>query len=356
MRSCKSSSSASQTTAVEKVVERCLTAPPKSEARRGLVWHTQGSGKTFTMIKAAELLFKAAGADKPTVLVLIDRNELEDQMLLNLAMLGIGNIQHAHSIAQLNKLLKNDYRGIIVSTIHKFQRMPADLNTRSNIFVMIDEAHRTTGGDLGVYLMAGIPNAVFIGFTGTPVDKTAYGKRTFKTFGTADKQGYLHKYSIKESIADGTTLELFYNLAPNEMLASPELMEKEFWSVAETEGITDIEELNKILDRAVNLKNFLKGDERVDKIAKYVAEHKAFLVGVDRPACAKYKKALDKYLPEEYSAVVYSGFATGQRGWRYGSGQSRCVRCGGSGRVVRPPEDSRLMNRCYQSLGTCKIM
>ena len=182
---------------------------------------------------------------------------------------------------------------------------------------MIDEAHRTTGGDLGVYLMAGIPNAVFIGFTGTPVDKTAYGKGTFKTFGTADKQGYLHKYSISESIEDGTTLPLYYNLAPNEMLASPELMEKEFWSVAETEGITDIEELNKILDRAVNLKNFLKGDERVDKIARYVAEHytknveplgyKAFLVGVDRPACAKYKKALDKYLPAEYSAVVYTG-------------------------------------------------
>jgi len=306
-----------QTTAVEKVVARCLTAPRKSEARRGLVWHTQGSGKTFTMIKAAELLFKAADADKPTVLVLIDRNELEDQMLRNLAMLGIGNIQHAHSIAQLNKLLKNDYRGIIVSTIHKFQGMPADLNTRSNIFVMIDEAHRTTGGDLGVYLMAGVPNAVFVGFTGTPVDKTAYGKGTFKTFGTADQQGYLHKYSIQESIEDGTTLPLYYNLAPNEMLASPELMEKEFWSVAETEGITDIEELNKILDRAVNLKNFLKGDERVDKIAKYVAEHytknveplgyKAFLVGVDRPACAKYKRALDKYLPAEYSAVVFTG-------------------------------------------------
>ena len=91
-------------------------------------------------------------------------------------------------------------------------------------------------------------------------------------------------------------------------------MEKEFWSVAETEGITDIEELNKILDRAVNLKNFLKGDERVDKIAQYVAEHyrenveplgyKAFLVGVDRPACAKYKEALDKILPPEYSEVV----------------------------------------------------
>jgi type I restriction enzyme, R subunit len=306
-----------QTTAVERVVDRCLTASPKPEARRGLVWHTQGSGKTFTMIKAAELLFKAAGADKPTVLVLIDRNELEDQMLRNLAALGLNNVRHADSIRELKKLLKDDYRGIVVSTIHKFQGMPADLNTRLNIFVMIDEAHRTTGGDLGNYLMAGIPNAVFIGFTGTPVDKTAYGKGTFKTFGTADKGGYTHKYSIRESIEDGTTLPLYYNLAPNEMLASPELMEREFWSVAETEGITDIEELNKILDRAVNLKNFLKGDERVDKIAKYVAEHyvknveplgyKAFLVGVDRPACAKYKAALDKYLPPEYSEVVYTG-------------------------------------------------
>src|SRR5207249_774659 len=306
-----------ETMTVARGVERCPTAPPKSEKRRGLVWHTQGSGKTFTMIKAAELLFKAASADKPTVLLLIDRNELEDQMLRNLAMLGLNNVRHAGSISELNRLLKDDYRGIVVSTIHKFQGMPADLNQRPNIYVMIDEAHRTTGGDLGNYLMAGIPNAVFIGFTGTPVDLTKYGKGTFKTFGTADPGGYTHKYSIRESIEDGTTLPLYYNLAPNEMLASPELMEKEFWSVAETEGITDIEELNKILDRAVNLKNFLKGDERVDKITKYVAEHyvknveplgyKAFLVGVDRPACAKYKAALDRYVPSEYSQVVYTG-------------------------------------------------
>jgi type I restriction enzyme R subunit len=306
-----------QTTAVERVVERCLTARAKPEARRGLVWHTQGSGKTFTMIKAAELLFKAAGADKPTVLVLLDRNELEDQMLRNLAALGLNNVRHADSIKELNRLLKIGYRGIIVSMMHKFRDMPANLNTHPNIFVLIDEAHRTTGGDLGNYLMAGIPNAVFIGFTGTPVDKTAYGKGTFKTFGTADAGGYTHKYSIRESIEDGTTLPLYYNLAPNEMLASPELMEKEFWSVAETEGITDIEELNRILDRAVNLKNFLKGEERVDRIAKYAAEHyrknveplgyKAFLVGVDRHACAKYKAALDKYLPPDYSEVVYTG-------------------------------------------------
>lgn len=84
--------------------------------------------------------------------------------------------------------------------------MPADLNLRKNIYVLIDEAHRTTGGDLGNFLMAGLPNASYIGFTGTPVDKTAYGKGTFKTFGGEDDQGYLHKYSIADSIADGTTL------------------------------------------------------------------------------------------------------------------------------------------------------
>jgi type I restriction enzyme, R subunit len=136
--------------------------------------------------------------------------------------------------------------------------MPANINTRPNVYVLIDEAHRTTGGDLGNFLMAGLPNATFIGFTGTPVDKTIYGKGTFKTFGGEDDKGYLHKYSISESIEDGTTLPLYYDLAPNEMLVPHEVMEKEFLALAETERIADIEELNKILERAVNLKNFLK--------------------------------------------------------------------------------------------------
>ena len=302
-----------QTGAVEASVERAL-APDRT---RGLVWHTQGSGKTFTMIKAAELLFRAPRADKPTVLLMIDRNELEDQMLKNLAALGLGNLEHAGSIARLNRLLRDDYRGIIVTMIHKFRDMPANLNMRSNIYVLIDEAHRTTGGDLGNFLMAGLPNATYLGFTGTPVDKTVYGKGTFKTFGCEDDRGYLHKYSIAESIEDGTTLPLYYQLAPNEMLVPHETLDKEFLSLAEAEGVADIDELNKILERAVNLKNFLKGNERIKQVAEYVARHykenveplgyKAFLVGVDREACAHYKHALDEHLPPEYSRVVYTG-------------------------------------------------
>jgi len=302
-----------QTGAVEAAVSRALD--PKRT--RGLVWHTQGSGKTFTMIKAAERLFRAPGADKPTILLMIDRNELEDQMLKNLAALGLGNLEHASSIARLNQLLRDDYRGIIVTMIHKFRDMPANLNMRSNIYVLIDEAHRTTGGDLGNFLMAGLPNATFLGFTGTPVDKTVYGKGTFKTFGCEDDQGYLHKYSIADSIEDGTTLPLYYQLAPNEMLVPHETLDKEFLSLAEAEGVADIEELNKILERAVNLKNFLKSKERIQKVAEFVANHyrenveplgyKAFLVGVDREACAHYKHALDQFLPPEYSEVVYTG-------------------------------------------------
>src|SRR5947199_5468996 len=164
--------------------------------------------------------------------------------------------------------------------------------------------------------MACLTNPTFIGFTGTPVDKTVYGKGTFKTFGGEDDKGYLHKYSISESIQDGTALPLYYNLAPNHMLVPHDIMEKEFFALAETEGIADIEELNKILERAVNLKNFLKGKKRVSEVAKYVADHyrqnveplgyKAFLVAVDREACALYKKELDKILPPEYSEVVYT--------------------------------------------------
>ena len=262
----------------------------------------------FRSIKAAELLFRHPAADKPTVLLMIDRNELEDQLLKNLAALGLANVEHAHSIARLNQLLHDDYRGLIVTMIHKFRDMPADLNTRSNIYVLIDEAHRTTGGDLGTYLDAGLPNATWIGFSGTPIDLTIYGKGTFKTFGRDDPKGYLHKYSISESIEDGTTLPLYYQLAPNSLLVPDDTLEAEFLSLAETEGIADIEELNKILERAVNLKNFLKGQPRIEQVARFVVDHylsnveplgyKAFLVAVDREACALYKQVLDAIFSE----------------------------------------------------------
>lgn len=297
---------------VEKVVDR--VADPKK--KRGLVWHTQGSGKTLTMITVAHELLTRPEFGKPTVLMLVDRNELESQLFGNLQAYGITDVQVAATKRHLRDLLRTGYRGLIVSMIHKFEHADKNLNTDENVVVLVDEAHRTTGGDLGNYLMGAIPNATYIGFTGTPIDKTAYGRGTFKTFGTEDPSGYLDKYSIRESIEDGTTLPLHYSLAPNEMQVPREQLEKEFLDLVEAEGVSDVEDLNRILDRAVTLKAFLKSADRVDKVAKFVADHyrsnveplgyKAFLVAVDRQACSLYKTALDKYLPPDYSQVVYT--------------------------------------------------
>ncbi len=308
-----------QTRAAIKVAERCAD-PVKTS---GLVWHTQGSGKTFTMITAARLILEnTTRFPGATVLMVVDRNELEGQLSGWIAALmgemqGSGvAVEMATSKKRLRELLSQDFSGLIVTMVHKFDKLPARLNTRDSIFVLIDEAHRSTGGDFGNYLMGALPHATLIGFTGTPVDKTAYGRGTFKTFGREDESGYLDKYSIAESIADGTTVRLRHTLAPARVLMPTEQLEKEFYALAESEGVSDIDDLNRILDRAVNLRAFLKSDARVDEVARFVAQHfrenveplgyKAFLVGVDREACALYKQALDKYLPPEYSVPVYT--------------------------------------------------
>jgi len=304
-----------QTKAVEKIVNRAL----EEEKKTGLIWHTQGAGKTFTMIVAAEKILQQPEFEKPTIIMLVDRNELESQLFGNLDAYGFKEgkgMKIADSKKELRELLSSDYRGLIVSMIHKFEGMPKDINKRNNIFVLIDEAHRTTTGDLGNYLMAALPDATYFGFTGTPIDKILYGKGTFKIFGKEDEKGYLDKYSIAESIEDGTTVPLHYTLAPSEIRVPKEMLEKEFFALMEKEGISDVEELNKLLDKAVSLKNFLKSEDRVKKVAEFVAKHykenvepmgyKAFLVSVDREACALYKKELDKHLPSEYSIVVYS--------------------------------------------------
>jgi type I restriction enzyme, R subunit len=304
-----------QTRAVEKVIERARD----KVKRTGLVWHAQGSGKTFTMIVAAEKIIQEPLFEKPTVIMLVDRNELESQLFRNLDAYGFKDgegMEIADSKKDLERLLSSNYRGLIVSMIHKFEHMKKNINIRDNVFVLVDEAHRTTSGDLGNYLVAALPNATYFGFTGTPIDKITYGKGTFKVFGKDDEKGYLDKYTIAESIEDGTTVPLHYALAPSEIRVPQEMLEKEFYSLMEKEGVTDVDELNKLLERSVTLRNFLKADDRIKKVTQFVSEHfrenvepmgyKAFLVCVDREACALYKEELDKHLPPEYSTIVYS--------------------------------------------------
>ncbi|MBS0408231.1 MAG: HsdR family type I site-specific deoxyribonuclease [Proteobacteria bacterium] len=308
-----------QRRAIDAILARCAD-PAKT---RGLVWHTQGSGKTFTLLTAArQILEDKVRFQNATVLLVVDRTELEGQLkgwverLLGEMQAQDIAVERASTKARLQELLDADFRGLIISMIHKFEEIKRDSCARDNVYVFIDEAHRSVAKDLGTYLMAALPKATLIGFTGTPIAHSAQGEGTFKIFGTQDEAGYLDKYSIAESIADETTLPIKHVMAPSEMTVPAERLDKEFFALAESEGVTDVEELNKVLDRAVGLRTFLTADDRIEKVAAFVAEHfrenvlplgyKAFVVGVNREACAKYKQALDKLLPPEWSAPVYT--------------------------------------------------
>ena len=308
-----------QRRAIDAILGRC--ADPARN--RGLIWHTQGSGKTFTLLTAARLILEnKARFANATVLLVVDRTELEGQLkgwverLLGEMQAQDIAVEQANTKVRLQQLLDADFRGLIISMIHKFDEVKKNSCTRDNVYVFIDEAHRSVAKDLGTYLMAALPRSTIVGFTGTPIARSAQGEGTFKIFGTQDEAGYLDKYSIAESIADETTLPIKHVMAPSEMTVPAERLDKEFFSLAESEGITDVEELNKVLDRAVGLRTFLTADDRIQKVAAFIADHfkesvlplgyKAFVVAVNREACAKYKQALDELLPPEWTVPVYT--------------------------------------------------
>jgi type I restriction enzyme R subunit len=308
-----------QRVAIYRILDRCEDVTRK----RGLIWHTQGSGKTFTLLTAARLILEDKERYRnATVILVVDRTELEGQLKGWVEKL-LGEMQQqdipvwrATSGSDVEEMLRTDKRGLIISMIHKFDGIGKDANARDNVYVFIDEAHRSVAHDLGSYLMAAVPNATIIGFTGTPIAQTEQGKGTFKIFGAQDAEGYLDKYSIRESIQDGTTLPIRHSMAPSEVTVPAEQLEREFLELAAAEGVTDVEELNRVLERAVGLRTFLTADDRVQKVARFIAEHfrekveplglKAFVVGVNREACAKYKRALDALLPAGWSEVVYT--------------------------------------------------
>ncbi|MBE0516998.1 MAG: HsdR family type I site-specific deoxyribonuclease [Methanophagales archaeon] len=296
---------------ITKILERVL----RGDKDRGLIWHTQGAYKTLTMIVSAKKMREASELENPTILVVVDRIELESQIFQNFEAFGFPNVVRAESKEHLRELLASDYRGLIISIIHKFEGIPKHINERKNIIILIDEAHRSQEGDLGNYMRGALPNAFYFGFTGTPIDRGKIGRGTFVTFGYPEEP-YLDKYSIDESIEDKTTVPLYYTLTPTELHVDRNTLEEEFFRVVEEEGVASIEGVNRVIERAEKLKAILKSYDRINKIAKHIASHyqkfieplgfKAFIVAVDREACAMFKEAIDRYLQPQYTRVVYT--------------------------------------------------
>jgi type I restriction enzyme R subunit len=291
-----------------KIVERVL----EGKEKKGLIWHFQGSGKSLLMVFAAQKLRKLAELKSPTVLVLVDRTDLDTQISGTFNAADIPNIETTENIRELQKLLELDTRKIIISMIHKFKDAKPDLNLRDNIIVLVDEAHRTQEGDLGRQMRAALPNAFLFGLTGTPVNKI--DKNTFWAFGSKeDKSGYLSRYSFDQSIRDNATLKLHFEPRLIDLHVDQKALDKAMEEFKESAALSDedADELNK---KSAKMSAFLKSPERVEKIVKDISTHfkekvqphglKAMIVTPDREACVQYKEELDKYFKTEASNVV----------------------------------------------------
>jgi len=291
-----------------KIVERVV----EGKEKKGLIWHFQGSGKSLLMVFAAQKLRKLAYLKSPTVLVLVDRTDLDTQISGTFNAADIPNIETTENIKELQKLLELDTRKIIISTIHKFRDAKPDLNSRNNIIVLVDEAHRTQEGDLGRQMRAALPNAFLFGLTGTPVNKI--DKNTFWAFGSKeDKSGYLSRYSFEQSIRDNATLKLHFEPRLIDLHVDQKALDKAMDEFKESAALSD-EEADALNKKLAKMSAFLKSPERIAKIVKDIATHfkekvqphelKAMIVTPDREACTLYKEELDKYFKSESSAVV----------------------------------------------------
>lgn len=294
------------------IVQRVL----QGEIKKGLIWHFQGSGKSLLMLFAAQKLRKQEELGNPTVLIVVDRIDLDTQITATFNTAEVPNMITTDNIRELHDLLEKDSRKIIITMIHKFKEAYPDMNKRDNIVVMVDEAHRTQEGDLGRKMRAALPNAFLFGLTGTPINKT--DKNTFWAFGAEqDIAGYMSRYTFQESIRDNATLPLHFEpRLPNYHIRKEDL------DIAFKELTSDLseEDRNTLSQKATNMNVFLKSPERVKAIVKDIAEHfrmhvepeglKAMIVTPDRFACIQYKTELDKLLPTETSDVVISTSAS----------------------------------------------
>ncbi len=297
-----------QVEAVAAIIARCRD--PKK--RQGLVWHHQGSGKTFAMAYAAAKLRHQTDMDAPTIVVVLDRLELIQQTEAEFKSVGIQSLKTAESKEDLRRLLRDDARGVIITTIYRFAEAGL-LNERENIVVMVDEAHRTQEGRLGLDMRAALPNAKFIGLTGTPISTD--DRNTWAMFGDPDDpEGALNHYSVERSIHDGATLPVHVETRLVNFHFSAEALQKAFDDLAEEENLTD-EEKGKLAAKASHISVVVRDKDRIEAICKDIVEHyrarigplglKAQIVAYDRATCVAYYDAISQMLePGEECTVV----------------------------------------------------
>jgi type I restriction enzyme R subunit len=327
--------------AVNKIYKRVIDRlTGKDDKRYGLIWHWQGSGKTYTMAFASLKLLNSKYTNDPSIFIIVDRISLEDQLEEEFKSLNI-IIRKVNSIRELKEIVtqgREGERGVFLSTIEKFrpeefkeieQELKEEItnndytNTtnadkrieikRKNVIVFADEAHRSHYGIFSTMLRSIFSNAFFFGFTGTPLSKSE--RNTFQKF-SEEGELYLDRYSMLDSLNDNVTIPISYQARlPNYHLNQDELDILARYEEEIEEELSEQEK--KQLKRKVRvLRTIILRDERVRRIAEDIREHftevveptglKAMVVAYDRLGCVKYKRCLDELLGEDYSMVVMS--------------------------------------------------
>jgi type I restriction enzyme, R subunit len=294
--------------AANRIVERVVAGRP----RKGLIWHFQGSGKSLLMVFAAQKLRLHPDLKSPTVLIVVDRVDLDAQISATFHASDVPNLVKAESREQLEALLKQDARKIIITTIFKFGETEGVLNDRGNIIALVDEAHRTQEGDLGLRMRRALPNAFLFGLTGTPINRR--DRNTFYAFGAEeDAQGYMSRYGFEESIRDGATLPLHFEPRLVEVHIDHAAIDKAYAEL--TGNLSDLDK-DTLAKTAARMAVLVKAPERVSQICADIASHyrdhvepngfKAMVVTFDQESCLRYKAALDQHLDPEESDIVIS--------------------------------------------------
>jgi type I restriction enzyme R subunit len=281
--------------AVKLAVQRLLAGKTRRE-RSGIIWHTQGSGKSLTMMFMVREMYRHPQLCTWKVVFVTDRTQLEQQLSETGQSIGF-TVKEADSIRKLKELLRSDSSDLVMAMIHKFRETDLseafpELNTSSNILVMTDEAHRSQYALLGANLDKAIPNSARIGYTGTPIDKTE------RVFGD-----YIDKYTMRQAIEDGVTLEIVYEgRTHNAEVADKSGMDKAFADVFSDYNLQQRLEILGYGSRDAYLEAVPTIEAKAKDMVDHYLEHvfpngyKAQVVATSREAAVRYKTAIDTVL------------------------------------------------------------
>jgi len=297
-------------------VNEILDRVREGNHKNGLIWHTQGSGKSFTMLYAAEnLLSQPTVAHNPQVFIIVDTDKLNSQMRDQLANLSLEQWTEAESIDHLQQLIEEGSSELVLTTIQKFEDVDPDVQGNDEVIVMSDEAHRFMEADLGSRLDAALPDCYHFGFTGTPVreGEKHEDRNTFREF-SPEGEEYIHRYSVKQGIDDGLILPVYFTLRHEMEWEIDEAgLDEEF--EAEFRGMTTDQKREAIREN-VTATTLAEIEPRVEKAVEEIDSHydehlapngwKGMVVTPSRRSAAMYGERLTDLRSEKGVEVLYT--------------------------------------------------